>query len=200
MASKQLRITNICTRMRALRAKRNEPRGDFRVRTGRIRDKGAGRRSKLFIGRVLASTQKAGGLSCRMGFRSTFGGRLPGQPIAHSRSRGVVVKARVVRHKTGSAPLPAHLRYLRREGVTKEGEPARMFDGTGNESDLRAFAERCADDRHHFRFIISPDDALEMTDLRAFATDLMSEMERDLGTKLVWTAGSSRRDRIRTGL
>jgi hypothetical protein len=68
-----------------------------------------------------------------MGFRSTFGGRLPGQPIAHSRSRGVVVKARVARHKTGSAPLPAHLRYLRREGVTKEGEPARMFDGTGNE-------------------------------------------------------------------
>jgi type IV secretory pathway VirD2 relaxase len=35
------------------------------------------------------------------------------------------------------------------------------------DSDARAFTERCADDRHHFRFIISPDDALEMTDLRA---------------------------------
>jgi type IV secretory pathway VirD2 relaxase len=33
-----------------------------------------------------------------------------------------------------------------------------------------------------------PIDALEMTDLRAFARDLMSEMERDLGTKLDWTA------------
>ena len=152
---------------------------DFHVRIGRIRDRGTGR-IKPFVGRVLASTQKAGGLI--------------------SRSRGVVVKARAVRQKTGSAPLPAHLRYLRREAVSKEVEPARMFDVAGTEIDPRAFAERYADDRHHFRFIISPDDALEMTDLRAFATDLMSEMERDLGTKLVWTAGSSRRDRIRTGL
>jgi type IV secretory pathway VirD2 relaxase len=99
-----------------------------------------------------------------------------------------VVKARVVRQKTGSAPLPAHLRYLRREGVSKEVEPARMFDIAGTEIDPRAFAERYADDRHHFRFIISPDDALEMTDLCAVTRDLRSEMERDIGTKLVWTA------------
>jgi type IV secretory pathway VirD2 relaxase len=58
--------------------------------------------------------------------------------------------------------------------------------GDGRECDSRDFAERCEGDRHHFRFIVSPDDALEMTDLRAFTTDLMSEMERGLGTKLVW--------------
>ena len=57
-----------------------------------------------------------------------------------------------------------------------------MFGGNGRECDSRAFAERCEGDRHHFRFIVSPDDALEMTDLRAFTCDLMSEMERDLGT------------------
>jgi type IV secretory pathway VirD2 relaxase len=34
----------------------------------------------------------------------------------------------------------------------------------------------------------SRDDTLDMTDLRAFTCDLMSEMERDLGTKLDWTA------------
>jgi type IV secretory pathway VirD2 relaxase len=53
-------------------------------------------------------------------------------------------------------------------------------------ADERAFAERCRDDRHHFRFIVSPDDAAEMTDLRAFARDLVADMERDLGTKLDW--------------
>jgi type IV secretory pathway VirD2 relaxase len=43
-----------------------------------------------------------------------------------------------------------------------------------------------ASDRHHFRFIVSPDDAAEMTDLRAFARELVADMERDLGTKLDW--------------
>jgi type IV secretory pathway VirD2 relaxase len=96
-----------------------------------------------------------------------------------------VVKARVVRQKTGaSAPLSAHLRYLRRYGVSKEGEPARMFDADGQDCDSRAFAKRCEGDPHHFRFIVSPDDALEMTDLRAFPCDLMTDMERDLGTNL----------------
>ena len=52
--------------------------------------------------------------------------------------------------------------------------------------DGRAFAERCEEDRHHFRFIVSPEDAVEMTDLRSFARDLMGQMEKDLGTKLDW--------------
>jgi hypothetical protein len=91
-----------------------------------------GRRIKPFIGRVLASAQKAGGLSAgRRSARSTFGcGRsaafLASRSLT-SRSRGVVVNARVVRHQAGAAPLVTHLRYLRR-GVSKEGEPARMFD------------------------------------------------------------------------
>jgi type IV secretory pathway VirD2 relaxase len=100
-----------------------------------------------------------------------------------------VVKARVVRQKAGaSAPLSAHMRYLRRDGVSREGEPARMFGDDGRDTDARAFADRCESDRHHFRFIVSPDDALEMMDLRAFTSDLMADMERDLGTKLDWTA------------
>src|ERR1700724_1113020 len=167
---------------------------DFHVRLGRVRNQGRGA-NRPFIGRVLASAQKAGGLSTgrRRAARSTFGrGRaaafLAGISLTN-RSRVVVVKARVVRHKTGaSAPLSAHLRYLERDGVTKEGEPARMFDAAGRDSDARAFGERCAGDRTHFRFVVSPDDALEMTDLHAFTRDLMSEMERDLGTKLGWTA------------
>jgi hypothetical protein len=41
----------------------------------------------------------------------------------------------------------------------------------GDRADDAAFAERSKDDRHHFRFIVSPEDASEMTDLRAFTRD-----------------------------
>jgi type IV secretory pathway VirD2 relaxase len=44
-----------------------------------------------------------------------------------------VVKTRIVRHGPRKAPLAAHLSYLRREGVTKDGEPARMFDAEGED-------------------------------------------------------------------
>jgi hypothetical protein len=156
---------------------------------------GAGRRPKPFIARVQAWTEKAGGLTTgrRRNARSTFGRGRPAAFLASrsltDRSRRVVVKARVVRQKAGaSAPLSAHLRYLRRDGVSKEGEPARMFGGSGQDSDAHRFAERCEGDRHHFRFIVSPDDALEMTDLRAFTCDLLAEIERDPPHQLDWTA------------
>ena len=63
-----------------------------------------------------------------------------------------------------------------------------MFDATSDAVDERAFAERCRDDRHHFRFIISPEDAAELGDLRTFTRELMSDVARDLGTKLDWIA------------
>ena len=63
-----------------------------------------------------------------------------------------------------------------------------MFDAGGDSADGAAFAERCKDDRHHFRFIVSPEDAGEMTDLRAFTRDLARQMEIDLGTRLDWVA------------
>jgi type IV secretory pathway VirD2 relaxase len=104
-------------------------------------------------------------------------------------SRRVIVKARVVRHhgrRFRSAPLSAHVAYLKREGVTMDGRNAQMFDGGSDTADDKAFAQRCKDDRHHFRFIVSPEDAAEMSDLKAFARDLVADMERDLGTQLGW--------------
>src|SRR5258708_5882446 len=118
--------------------------------------------------------------------RSSFGpSRLLGS------QRRVVVKARVVRASSRSArtaPIGAHVSYLKRDGVTRDGSHAQMFDATGDRADDVAFAERCKDDRHHFRFIISPEDAGDMTDLRAFMRDLAAQMERDLGTRLDWIA------------
>ena len=85
--------------------------------------------------------------------------------------------ARVVRHRGGrfrSAPLSKHVAYLKREGVTRDGADARMFDATSDDADTKAFAERCEEDRHHFRFTVSPEDAGQMADLRAFARSATS--------------------------
>ncbi|RUW85436.1 VirD2 family relaxase/mobilization nuclease, partial [Mesorhizobium sp. M1E.F.Ca.ET.063.01.1.1] len=100
------------------------------------------------------------------------------------------IKTRVVRHSGRAVPLTAHLSYLQREGVTREGEKARMFGPVTDDADVKDFAERCGSDRHHFRFIVSPEDAMDMADLKSFTRDLMKQMEKDLGTKLDWVASS----------
>lgn len=167
---------------------------DFRIRPGRIRSQ-AGQRARPFIAQALAAAQQSGGHISRKGQlisprTSTFGrGRsasIRANRLITGRSRGAVVKARVVRQFRGSKPLAAHLKYLRREGVTRSGEKAEMFGPDTDEADHDAFSERCKDDRHHFRFIVSPDDAHELGDLKGFARGLMVDMERDLGTKLDW--------------
>jgi type IV secretory pathway VirD2 relaxase len=99
-----------------------------------------------------------------------------------------VIKTRVVRRGAKPAPLAAHLAYLRRDGVTKDGEQARMFGAESDDVDHKAFAEQCDDDRHHFRFIVAPDDAAELSDIKAFTRDLMADAGRDLGTRLEWVA------------
>jgi type IV secretory pathway VirD2 relaxase len=167
---------------------------DFQVRPGRIRSSRS-QRAKPFIAQALAAAQKAGGRITRDGAigprrASHFGrGRVAAvraNRLLGNRSRGAMVKARVVRHTARSAPLAAHLGYLRREGVTRDGEKARLFGPETDDADPKVFTERCEDDRHHFRFIVSPEDAVEMSDLKVFARDLMGQMEKDLGTKLDW--------------
>ncbi|MBZ8134116.1 DUF3363 domain-containing protein [Afifella sp. IM 167] len=172
---------------------------DFRIRPGRIRDKRVPRQ-KSFINQVMRAAKKSGhvsgsgsgGRGSSYG-RSSFGrGRTRfARARLFSPSRRVVVKARVVRHKGRafrSAPLTAHVAYLKREGVTRDGERGIMFDATSDSADDRAFAERCEDDRHHFRFIVSPEDAADIQDLKAFTRDLARQMEADLGTRLDWIA------------
>jgi type IV secretory pathway VirD2 relaxase len=172
---------------------------DIQVRPGRIRHGNRGaKRPQTFVGEVMRAAKKAGhiGSSFRSGqgrSRSRFGrGRRAAISIQlRSNARRVVMKARVVRHhgtRFRSAPLPKHIAYLKRDGVTRDGADARMFDATSDAADEQAFAERTADDRHHFRFIISPEDAAELEDLRSFTRELMQDVERDLGTRLDWVA------------
>jgi len=63
-----------------------------------------------------------------------------------------------------------------------------MFSAAEDRAEAADFARRGHDDRHHFRFIVAPKDAAEMTDLKAFTRDLVAQMERDLGTRLDWVA------------
>ena len=172
---------------------------EFHIRPGRIRH-GGGAKSKRFINQVLRAAQKAGhtapqaGNGKRTGIgRSSFGrGRLAfSRNRLFSTSRRVVVKARIARHhgqRFRSAPLAAHLAYLKRDGVTRDGGKGIMFNAEFDHADDAAFAERGKDDRHHFRVIVSPEDATEMTDLKAFTRDLAKQIEADLGTKLDWVA------------
>lgn len=150
-----------------------------------------------FIAQALAAAQKAGGRVSRSGKitsgrGSRFGrGRVASvraNRLISGRSRLCAVKALVIRHNGRNAPLARHLNYLRREGVTRDGENARLF-GPGTEPvEAKEFADRCEDDRHHFRFIVSPEDAVEMADLKQFTRELMGQAEKDLATRLDWVA------------
>jgi type IV secretory pathway VirD2 relaxase len=84
--------------------------------------------------------------------------------------------------------VDAHLRYLERDGVTQDGEKGRVYSADENEADGRAFIARGREDRHQFRFIVAPEDSVEMEDLRAFTRSLMRQLESDLGTRLNWVA------------
>src|SRR3546814_8396056 len=95
--------------------------------------------------------------------------------------------ARIARHKGAhyrAAPLAKHIKYLERDGVSRDGRDASMFDAQTDSADRDAFAGRCEDDRHHFRFIVSPEDAGDMEDLRSFTRELMADAAKDLGTEL----------------
>ena len=166
---------------------------DFRIRPGRIRSSKA-QRARPFIAQALVATQRAGGSVSRQGQigkqRSRFGkgqrATVQANRLITSRSRGAVVKARVVHNSGRGSPLTTHLTYLSREGVTRDGEKAQLFGPDNDRIDPKEFAERFEGDRHHFRFIVSPDDATEMSDLKSFTRDLVAQMQKDLDTKLNW--------------
>jgi type IV secretory pathway VirD2 relaxase len=173
---------------------------EINLRPGRIKHGNQGaKRPKSFVSQVMRAARKAGHTGKNFGHgsgsrgRSTFGrGRRAALSLAsRSPGRRVVIMARIVRHqgkRFRSAPLSRHVAYLGREGVTRDGADARMFDVKSEDADTKAFAQRCEDDRHHFRFTISPENAAEMADLRTFTRELMADAERDLDTKLDWVA------------
>lgn len=103
-------------------------------------------------------------------------------------SRRVIVKSRSVRGAGKSGKAAAHLRYIQRDGTARDGERGRLYSATEDRADGDAFLDHGKDDRHQFRFIISPEDATELADLTGYTRELMERLEADLGTKLDWVA------------
>ncbi len=106
------------------------------------------------------------------------------------RARRVMVKARVVKLAGAKAAgaAAAQLRYLQRDGVSREGEHGRFYSTFSDDADGKACLERGVGDRHQFRFIVSPEDGASFDTLRSFTRELMAKMEQDLGTTLDWVA------------
>ncbi|HVQ66222.1 MAG TPA: DUF3363 domain-containing protein, partial [Bradyrhizobium sp.] len=175
---------------------------EFRVRLGRIGNR-RGRKATGYLQRVRKIAAKAGAEGPRRS--SAFTGSRIGRGHAQGAvsacrrpagTRRVVVKARIVRIKAGdNGAVIAHLRYVQRDGVTREGDRGELYDASGNRADGKAFAETGREDRHQFRFIVAPEDSSELADLKPFVRDLMRQMESDLGTKLDWVAA----DHFNTG-
>jgi type IV secretory pathway VirD2 relaxase len=104
------------------------------------------------------------------------------------RPRRVAVKARVAKLAGKATAVARHVTYLERDGVTRDGGATRFYSTFVDEADAKAFVERGADDRHQFRFIVSPEDGREFANLKSFTRDLMAKMEHDLATNLDWVA------------
>ncbi|TBR11803.1 MAG: DUF3363 domain-containing protein [Rugosibacter sp.] len=163
----------------------------FRVRPGAPKS-----RQQKFVSQVLKEVSKAGGKSvrksgarpgARLG-RGHVAARFTGH-TAQPGSRRVTIKTRLVNLKqAGPRSTTTHLRYIEREGVGRDGEPGQAYGPTTDNADLVAFEERGREDRHQFRFIVSPEDAEQLDDLRRYTRHLMSRMETDLGTSLDWVA------------
>jgi type IV secretory pathway VirD2 relaxase len=175
---------------------------EFRVRLGRIGNR-RGRKAVGYVKRVRKIAAKAAeGATHRV---SSFTGSRTGRGYAQGTvfasrrpvgQRRVVIKARIVRIKAGDASaVRAHLRYVQRDGVTRDGAPGELYDADSDRADGKTFAERGEGDRHQFRFIVAPEESSELADLKPFVRDLTRQMETDLGTKLDWVAA----DHFNTG-
>lgn len=176
---------------------------DFRIHPNAPKNRGQGFVSKVLRQAGKASSGKSSGHhSGATGGWGKRAGQRPGSRLGRGHtaarfagakltpmSRRVTIKTLLVNQRRVSPQsLPEHLHYIERDGVGRDGEPGRAYGPQTDNADLEAFRERCVGDRHHFRFILSPEDGAELEDLRTYTRHLMGRMESDLGTGLDWVA------------
>ncbi len=170
---------------------------EFQPKLGRIRSV-SGRKNQKYLNRIVRDIRRTAQPRSRSG-RSVFSGSQSGRGYSVAASqrvrsfqpgrRRVIVKARFTRIKNSDlGAARAHLRYIQRDGVTREGEPGELYGQDSDRVDGKAFLEGTEDDRHQFRFIVAPEDSARLEDLKPFIRDLMQQAESDLSTKLEWVA------------
>ncbi|MBP8232044.1 relaxase/mobilization nuclease RlxS [Rhizorhabdus sp.] len=171
---------------------------EFTPKLGRTKGKD-GKKGLRYGSRIVVAARLAGTKTgivrrrfdgSRIGRGASIGRLLSSRDrFAGLRARRAIVKTRLVR--LGAKGLPgarAHLRYIQRDGVTRDGAPGELYGPEVDQADGKAFLERCDGDRHQFRFIVSAEDGAEYTDLKPYVRRLMTQAEHDLGTKLDWVA------------
>jgi type IV secretory pathway VirD2 relaxase len=172
---------------------------DFKPRLGKIRSQNS-KRGRKYLHRVLQAVALAGGRvrgarnpkfhGSQIGRGAGIGRVLASRDrYAAYRSRRVVVKSRIVKLAgKGIKAAQAHLRYIQRDGVTRDGQPGQLYGAEQDHADGKAFLDRADGDRHQFRFIVAPEDGAEYDDLKPLTRRLMAQMEQDLATRLDWVA------------
>ncbi len=171
---------------------------EFTPRLGRQRQR-SGKKARRYLGRVVGAAIRSAEKGAirnrrfdgsRIGRGASMGRLLSSRDrFGGMRARRAVVKTRLVRIGTKGMPATrAHLRYIQRDGVTREGTPGELYSADRDTADGKAFLQRCDGDRHQFRFIVSAEDGSEYPDLKPYIRRLMTQMEADLGTKLDWVA------------
>jgi hypothetical protein len=125
------------------------------------------------------------------------GGKSSGGSISVRAAQRVVVKAFVARHggirgvANPAKAIAGHVRYLARAGVGHDGSDANFYgpEGSFERSDVNEATSAWAEDRHHFRLIISPEQADKMEDFEGYVRDVMRDVGADLKEpKLTWIA------------
>ncbi|HET6346117.1 MAG TPA: hypothetical protein VFH51_14375, partial [Myxococcota bacterium] len=175
---------------------------EFELKLGRIGSDRASSLRQVRVAvrqRVQASARPRTRMAPRTGIRAHFrkgsAGRAAPVPAGQRR---VVVKARFAMHGAGrGAPLKAHVSYLAREGksqgrgepgleravdyLQREETPARdqlaFYDRSGEGIDGREITAGWADDRLHFRLIISAEDGEALGELKPMIREVMADLE-----------------------
>jgi len=102
-------------------------------------------------------------------------------------ARRVVIKAHVQKlGGRGAQAAARHLRYIERDGVEKDGSPGVLYGPEGPVA-RETFERPRFEERHQFRFIVSPEDAHDL-DLTDYVRELMTRVETDLGRSIEWAA------------
>ncbi len=154
-------------------------------RIGRSTRRGMAPAKRIRVGRAGTSRGRGASTASRDGFQSSNAPALP---------QRVVAKVRVVRHRSpskGRDSMRAHLAYLTREAVQGVPDSGQFYDAQQDGVGAKVATRPWRDDRHHFRVILSPENAHLISDLSAFTREVMRRIGHDLGP-LEWIAVNHR--------
>lgn len=140
---------------------------------------------RLSATRLYALGDKAGVLSAAS--------RRSGRAFRLDVRQRVIVKALVSRHMgkgiARGSVLLRHISYLGRSAAGAEGARPEFFDRNFDGVDPQGATGDWGRDRHHFRFIVSPEHGDRIADLQDYVREVMARVAGDLGEpSLQWIA------------